>query len=131
MKYQKNKIYKTYVTNRKFGKYFLPARFQNKIISQYCNENNLNFSLPAGEIVFGETYIQMRSLIDELKKNNGVIFISIEVLPLKFDLKEKVLREMSKKNLEVHFIFENKKLKSKKDFEDFIRIFKIANFTES
>ena len=60
-----------------------------------------------------------------------MIFISIEVLPQKFDLREKILREMKKKNLEVHFIFENKKLKSKKNFEDFIRIFKIANFTEN
>ena len=42
-----------------------------------------------------------------------MIFISIDVLPPKLDLREKILREMSKKNLEVHFIFENKKLKSK------------------
>ena len=42
--------------------------FQNKLLKQYCDEKDKFFALPQGEIVFSKNYIQLRSLIDKLKK---------------------------------------------------------------
>ena len=55
--------------------------FQNKLLKQYCEEKNLNFALPQGEIVFSQNFIQLRSLIKKLKSNEGIVMMSIYMLP--------------------------------------------------
>ena len=62
------KVLKPYVLNKKFGEYYLPVRFQNKLMKLYCEEKSLTYSLPTGEIVFGNNYIQLKTLIKNLKK---------------------------------------------------------------
>ena len=55
--------------------------FQNKLLKQYCEEN-LNFALPQGEIVFSQNFIQLRSLIKKLKSNEGIVMMSIYMLQI-------------------------------------------------
>jgi sporadic carbohydrate cluster protein (TIGR04323 family) len=124
-------LLKSYVTNKKFGPYYIPVRFQNKLLRQYCEEKNKIFSLPTGEITFGDSYIQLRSLIKEIKKNEGLLFISTYILPKDNKFRNEIINNISKKNIECHFIFENLICKSKNDFKKINAFFKLRNFTNS
>jgi sporadic carbohydrate cluster protein (TIGR04323 family) len=125
----KKNLLKSYVTNKRFGPYYLPVRFQNKLLRQYCEEKNKIFSLSTGEITFGDSYIQLRSLIKDLKKNEGLVFISTYVLPKDTQFRNEIINYLSKKKIECHFIFENLICKSNNDFKQINNFFKLRNFT--
>lgn len=127
----KQNLLKSYVTNKRFGPYYLPVRFQNKLLRQYCEEKNKIFSLSTGEITFGDSYIQLRSLIKDIKKNEGLVFISAYVLPKDIEFRNKIISYMSKKRIECHFIFENLILKSINDYKKINSFFKLRNFTNN
>lgn len=127
----KMNLLKPYVTNKRFGPYYLPVRFQNKLLRQYCEEKNKIFSLPTGEITFGDSYIQLRSLIKDIKKNEGLLFISTYILPKDNKFRNEIINNISKKNIECHFIFENLICKSNNDFKKINVFFKLRNFTNS
>jgi sporadic carbohydrate cluster protein (TIGR04323 family) len=125
----KKNLLKSYVTNKRFGPYYVPVRFQNKLLRQYCEEKNKIFSLSTGEITFGDSYIQLRSLIKDIKKNEGLVFISTYVLPKDTQFRNEIINYLSKKKIECHFIFENLICKSKNDFKKINNFFKLRNFT--
>ena len=125
----KKNLLKSYVTNKRFGPYYVPVRFQNKLLRQYCEEKNKIFSLSTGEITFGDSYIQLRSLIKDIKKNEGLVFISTYVLPKDTLFRNEIVNYLSKKKIECHFIFENLICKSKNDFKKINNFFKLRNFT--
>ena len=125
----KKNLLKSYVTNKRFGPYYLPVRFQNKLLRQYCEEKNKIFSLSTGEITFGDSYIQLRSLIKDLKKNEALVFISTYVLPKDTQFRNEIINYLSKKKIECHFIFENLICKSNNDFKQINNFFKLRNFT--
>jgi sporadic carbohydrate cluster protein (TIGR04323 family) len=127
----KKNLLKSYVTNKKFGPYYLPVRFQNKLLRQYCEEKNKIFSLSTGEITFGDSYIQLRSLIKGIKKNEGLVFISAYVLPKDIRFRNQIINQISKKKIECHFIFENLILKSIDDYKKINSFFKLRNFTNN
>jgi hypothetical protein len=101
------------------------------LLRQYCEEKNKIFSLPTGEITFGDSYIQLRSLIKDIKKNEGLLFISAYILPKDNKFRNEIINNISKKNIECHFIFENLICKSKNDFKKINVFFKLRNFTNS
>jgi sporadic carbohydrate cluster protein (TIGR04323 family) len=125
----KKDLLKSYVTNKRFGPYYLPARFQNKLLRQYCEEKNKIFSLSIGEITFGDSYIQLRSLMRGIKKNEGLVFISAYVLPKNNQFRNIIINYLLKKKIECHFIFENLICKSKSDFRKVNNFFKLRKFT--
>jgi sporadic carbohydrate cluster protein (TIGR04323 family) len=125
----KKDLLKSYVTNKRFGPYYLPVRFQNKLLRQYCEEKNKIFSLSTGEITFGDSYIQLRSLTKDIKKNEGLVFISTYVLPKDTQFRNEIINYLSKKKIECHFIFENLICKSNNDFKKINHFFKLRNFT--
>jgi sporadic carbohydrate cluster protein (TIGR04323 family) len=125
----KKNLLKSYVTNKRFGPYYLPVRFQNKLLRQYCEEKNKIFSLSTGEITFGDSYIQLRSLIKDIKKNEGLVFISTYVLPKDTQFRNEIINYLANKKIECHFIFENLICKSKNDFKKVNNFFKLRNFT--
>ena len=127
----KKNLLKTYVTNKRFGPYYLPVRFQNKLLKQYCEERNKIFSLSTGEITFGDSYIQLRSLIKNMKKKEGLVFISAFILPKDTKFRNEIINYISKKKIECHFIFENLILKSKNDYRKVNSFFKLRNFTSN
>jgi len=125
----KKNLLKPYVTNKRFGPYYLPVRFQNKLLKEYCEEKNKIFSLPTGEITFGDSYIQLRSLIKDIKKNEGLLFISAYMLPKDTKFRNEIINYISKKKIECHFIFENLILKSINDYKKINNFFKLKKFT--
>tara|TARA_B100000959_G_scaffold219465_1_gene231763 strand:- start:111 stop:491 length:381 start_codon:yes stop_codon:yes gene_type:complete len=124
------KVLKPYVLNKKFGEYYLPVRFQNKLMKLYCDEKSLTYSLSTGEIVFGKNYIQLRTLINKLKKNEGILFMSLNVLPIDYKLRSSLIERLKKKGIECHFVFENLVIKNKRDFSKINEFFKLRKFTK-
>lgn len=125
----KKDLLRSYVTNKRFGPYYLPVRFQNKLLRQYCEEKNKIFSLSIGEITFGDSYIQLRSLMRGIKKNEGLVFISVYVLPKNNQFRNIIINYLFKKKIECHFIFENLICKSNSDFRKVNNFFKLRKFT--
>lgn len=125
----KKNLLKSYVTNKRFGPYYLPVRFQNKLLRQYCEEKNKIFSLSTGEITFGDSYIQLRSLIKNVKKDEGLVFISAYIFPKDAPFRNEIINYLSKKEIECHFIFENLVCKTKNDYKKINNFFKLRKFT--
>lgn len=124
------KTLKPYVLNKKFGQFYMPVRFQNKIMKSYCEEKALTFSLSTGEIIFGKNYIQLRSLIKKLKKNEGLLFMSLHVLPQENKMRSLIIKLLKDKRIECHFIFENLIIRNLSDFSKINKFFKLRNFTK-
>ena len=101
----KKDLLRSYVTNKRFGPYYLPVRFQNKLLRQYCEEKNKIFSLSIGEITFGDSYIQLRSLMRGIKKNEGLVFISVYVLPKNNQFRNIIINYLFKKKNRMSFHF--------------------------
>tara|TARA_A100000164_G_scaffold353607_1_gene360398 strand:+ start:866 stop:1309 length:444 start_codon:yes stop_codon:yes gene_type:complete len=129
-KNNKSKILRGYVQNNRFGPYCLPVVFQNRLLKQYCDEKKMIFALPQGEIVFSKNYIQLRSLIKKLKPNEGIIMISIFMLPDQSLDRNKIFINLMKKNIECHFLFENLIAKSQKEYEKINDLIKLNLYHE-
>ena len=65
----------SYVQNKQFGSYYLPARFQYVILREYYNKHNQRFNLPDGEPIFTNTNIRLRSLVDKLTSKNSLVVL--------------------------------------------------------
>ena len=124
------KVLKPYVLNKKFGEYYLPVRFQNKLMKLYCEEKSLTYSLSTGEIVFGNNYIQLKTLIKNLKKGEGLLFMSLSVLPSENKLRSIFINLLKKKKIECHFVFENLVIKKERDYLKINQFFKLIKFTK-
>lgn len=128
MKLQNKKKYFTYIQNKKFGDYYLPTRFQYVILRDYYKKIKAEFILPQGEPVFSKTNIRLRTLIKNLKPDNGIILLSIYQMPENNKIRNSLIFELSKKNIETHFIFEGLIIKKSKDFDKIKNIFKLNRF---
>jgi sporadic carbohydrate cluster protein (TIGR04323 family) len=128
MNLQIKKRYFTYIVNKKFGDYYLPTRFQYVILRDYYQKINANFILPQGEPIFSNTKIRLRTIIKNLKFNEGLILLSIYQLPENKEIRESLLKQLIKKKIELHFIFEGLIIKNKKEFKKINTIFKLNKF---
>ena len=118
----------TYIQNKKFGNYYLPARFQYVILRDYYKNIKKDFILPQGEPVFSKTAIRLRTVIANLKINDGLILLSIFMLPENDSIRRDVLKELLKKKIETHFIFENIIAKKLNDYKKINNIYKLNKF---
>ena len=106
MKHQ-SKNYLTYTTLRKIAGMNIPGPLQNMYLRNYCNNNNINFSLPIEEYIFDGCYIELYGILDKFSKDySGLITFSIHCLPDDQLLRNEFLKKVIKKKKEVHFIFE-------------------------
>ena len=128
MKSQIKKKYYTYIVNKKFGDYYLPTRFQYVILRDYYQKINAHFILPQGEPVFSETKIRMRTIIKNLKLNEGLILLSIYQLPENKETRENLIKELIRKKIELHFIFEGLIVKTNKEYKKIETIIKFNKF---
>lgn len=128
MKFQNKKKYFTYIQNKKFGDYYLPTRYQYIIIRDYYKKINADFILPQGEPVFSKTNIRLRTIIKNLKFNDGLVFLSIYQMPENNKIRNNLIKELSKKNIEIHFIFEGLIIRNNKGFSKIKNIFKLNKF---
>ena len=126
--YKKNFV--SYIQNKPFGGYYLPTRFQYVILRDYFNRNKKLFSLPQGEPIFSKTYIRLRTIISKLKKYDNLVLLSIYVLPDNKILRKEIIKNLIKKKIKTHFIFENKIAKNEKNYNDILRDYKLSKILE-
>ncbi len=126
-----NKVLRGYVQNANFGPYSLPVSFQNKLLKQYCEEKNRKFALPQGEVIFSKNNIQLKSLIKKIKSKEGLIMMSIYMLPYSKLNRTKIYKDIIKKKIECHFLIENIIAKTRNDFIKIDNIFKLSNYQKN
>ena len=127
MKSQKNNFV-SYIQNKQFGNYYLPARFQYVILRDYYNKHNQIFNLPDGEPIFTNTNIRLRSLVEKLNSNNSLVVLSVSVFPLKTNIRKNLIKKLLKKKIKTHFIFENIIASSKNDYDKVNDLIKLNDF---
>ena len=107
------KKYLGYVQNKKFGPYYIPARYQNILLKNYAFLKKL-FHLPQGEPYFSKSNIRLRTMINQINKDEAIICLSIYMLPRDKKLYSKIIDQVILKKTEIHFLFEEIILKIKK-----------------
>ena len=118
---------KGYIFSRPFFGERLPQHIQNLVLRDYCKKNNINFLLSGTEYtVEGSTYI-LEELIDNWRKNNGLVFYSLFQLPEDFSKRKKFYQKTIKDKKQIHFVLENIIGKDKKSFLKIEEIFKIKS----
>lgn len=122
------KKYFTYIQNKKFGDYYIPARYQYIILRDYYKKIKQNFILPQGEPVFTKTGIRLRTIIDNLRLNDGLVLLSIYMLPEDSIIRNGICKKLLNKKIETHFVFENIVAKNSKDFTKINNFYKLNQF---
>ena len=125
-----NSTFISYFHNKKFGPYYLPARYQYVILRDYFSKFNKPFILPQLEPVYSKTLIRLRSMINSLKPGDHIVALSVYVLSIDKKLRNIILQKAIKKKIKMHFIFEGIITNSKKDFSKIENFFKLNNFLE-
>lgn len=133
MSYSKKKIsnFISYIQNKKFGDYYLPARYQYVILRDYYKKFDKSFILPQGEPVFTKTAIRLRSIIKKMKNYDSLILLSAYMLPDDGEIRLKILKLLSKKKIELHCIFENIIAKNQNELRAINDLIKLSKFTKS
>jgi|TARA_B110000037_G_C17099050_1_gene497238 sporadic carbohydrate cluster protein (TIGR04323 family) len=101
-----------YVTSRSFGGYCLPVPMQNLLLRNYCEQNNFNYKLPLVETTLANNYMYLNETINKCSDFDHIGMCSIYMFP-RDNAKYKLLKkEIDKRSLNFHFIFENTMIRS-------------------
>jgi sporadic carbohydrate cluster protein (TIGR04323 family) len=101
-----------YVTSRSFGGYCLPVPMQNLLLRNYCEQNNFNYKLPLVETTLANNYMYLNETINKCSDFDHIGMCSIYMFP-RDNAKYKLLKkEIDKRYLNFHFIFENTMIRS-------------------
>ena len=127
------KIYNfiTYIQNKKFGDYYLPARYQYVILRDYYKKFNKSFILPQGEPVFTKTAIRLRTIIAKMKSQDSLILLSVHMLPDDREIRLKILKQLAKKKIKLHCIFENMVARNKNELKALNDLIELEKFNKS
>ena len=101
-----------YVTSRSFGGYCLPVPMQSLLLRNYCEQNNFNYKLPLVETTLANNYMYLNETINKCSDFDHIGMCSIYMFP-RDNAKYKLLKkEIDKRSLNFHFIFENTMIRS-------------------
>ena len=128
MKSHKKQKYISYIQNKPFGGYYVPARFQYVILRDYFNKLKKLFSLPQGEPVFSKTSIRLRTIINDLREFDNLIILSMFVLPEDRDIREEIINKLIKKKIKTHFVFEGIVASTKNNYSNVLKNYKLNKF---
>jgi sporadic carbohydrate cluster protein (TIGR04323 family) len=114
-KSKNQKGFRGYIFSREINGNFIPQRVQNLVIKDFASRNNLFFKLSSTEYIMQDCYAMMNALLDDLKKIQGIIFYSFEMLPeSKFERINFIKKVLQKKCI-IFFALEEIEIKKKKD----------------
>ena len=85
---------------------FIPQRVQNLVIKDFCKRKNLFFKLSSAEYIMENSFLMLKSMLKDIKLIDGVVFYSIEMLPLKKKLREDILNNFIKNKKNIFFALE-------------------------
>ena len=122
--------FRGYIFSRKIDSNFIPQRVQNLVIKDYCERNNLFFKLSATEYKMQNCYLMFNTLIQEIKKIDGIVFYSLFMLPeIKKD-RLKIYKKILFNKKQLHFSLEEIKLENKTDIKKIEDIYQIKSNTK-
>jgi len=129
---KKTPIYAGYINLKAINGVIFPSYAQNQINKDFIvNKLAGEFYMSTNENTYGKNNIVLRSLIEE-KSLKGICFLSIYSLPSNKKQRLDIYKLSIKNKKELHFVFEEKKIKALKDvpyIEDLF-IFNTKFFTE-
>ena len=95
----------TYITTKKINNYLIPPPMQIMLIKNYCNNNDILFSLPIEELIFKDCHIELMGIIRNLENIDEIIMTSIFLLPR--SKVEYFFNSCKKNKVQSHFIMES------------------------
>lgn len=102
----KTKGYRGYIFSRAINGNFIPQRVQNLVIKDFAERKKLFFKLSQTEYIMKKSYSMLNALLLDLKSIDGIIFYSIEMLPDKYQDRNKILKKIIKKKKKIFFALE-------------------------
>ena len=69
-------------------------------------------------------------IVKNLKKGEGLLFMSLSVLPSENKLRSIFINLLKKKKIECHFVFENLVIKKEREYLKINQFFKLIKFTK-
>jgi sporadic carbohydrate cluster protein (TIGR04323 family) len=124
--------FRGYVSSRPIGADRVPQHVQNIVIRNYCRERNLEYLLSATEIAMTGCFLALKQVLAEISNYQGVVFYSIDQLPLQSDERQECLSHVVAANREVHFAVEGLIVSKAPDIErieDLIRLKSVLNLS--
>lgn len=122
--------FRGYIFSRKIDSNFIPQRVQNLVIKDYCERNNLFFKLSATEYKMQNSYLMFNTLIQEIKKIDGIVFYSLFMLPETKKDRLKIYKKILFNKKRLHFSLEEIKLVNKTDIKKIEDIYQIKSNTK-
>tara|TARA_B110000977_G_C10973468_1_gene453228 strand:+ start:350 stop:739 length:390 start_codon:yes stop_codon:yes gene_type:complete len=123
--------FRGYIFSRKIESNFIPQRVQNLVIKDYCERNNLFFKLSATEYKMQNSYLMFNTLIQEIKKIDGIVFYSLFMLPETKKDRLKIYKKILFNKKQLHFSLEEIKLVNKTDIKKIEDIYQIKSNTKN
>jgi sporadic carbohydrate cluster protein (TIGR04323 family) len=127
MKNQKSdqQVFRGYIFSRSIEGNFIPQRVQNLVIKDYCFRKNIFFKLSATEYKMKNSFLMLKSLLEDLKSIDGIIFYSLFMLPYKKIDRKKIFNLIFKKKKKLIFALEEIILQNSPDIKNIENIFNI------
>ena len=103
---------------------------QNLVIRTACEKRKFNYMLSATEYGMKNSYLMLNQVLSELKKKkfDGIAFYSIDQLPTKQNLRNKIYNIAKKYNKKILLSLEGIILSKKNEIEEFENLFKIRKY---
>ena len=117
--------FRGYISSRPFGGQRVPQHIQNLVIRDYCKRRQLNYLLSATELAMPETYLMLAQLREQVEEIDGVVFYSIEQLPMDEEDRSEFFSRMISTRRVSHFAVEDLCISDFQDLERLEQLFRI------
>ena len=117
-----------YTTSRPFGGFCMPVPAQNSCLREYCDENKGKYVLPQLEHKYHNCYMQLFSTLNSCSQNSAILMYSILMMEMNKDKTKYFFEIIKKKNVQIHFVLENKIANSLEEFYKMSQNYKFKKF---
>jgi sporadic carbohydrate cluster protein (TIGR04323 family) len=111
------KGWRGYISSREIGGNIVPQRLQNLVIRNYAQSREMVFLLSATEYYMERCCMMLNALLEEVDKLAGIIFYSINLLPLDSVHRKKIYSTLLEHGCELHFALEEIAIREESDIE--------------
>lgn len=112
-----NKGWRGYISSREIAGNIIPQRIQNLVIRNYAQTKEMLFLLSATEYYMDNCYMMLNRLLEETDNLAGIIFYSINLLPLDLLKRKQIYRKILEQGCELHFALEEVVIREEDDLE--------------
>jgi len=116
-----------YIFSRSINNNRVPQHVQNIVIRDFCNNSDLQYYLSATEYSMKNCYLILKSVLKEMNKFDGIVFYSINQLPIEKKERIKIYKKMFKKSKFLFFAVENLSIKKIGDIDRIEKIIEVNN----